>query len=214
MRTGGGIKGRGAPGGVSGGADLSGYYTKGEADELLGGKQDKLTAGDNISIDGAVISSTGGGGEAPITFADWRENPNPQTGDGWPVFKASWGRLVNKVRDASLLANGRLTEPAVSTPSGAYPGSAAFRGGVLLPDGRVFLVPRNATTARIYDPVTDTLSTPSGAYPGSSAFHGGVLLPDGRVFLVPRNATAARIITANIYGSGPNFASSPFFNKF
>lgn len=34
------------------------YYTKGETDELLGTKQDTLTAGSNISIDGSIISAT------------------------------------------------------------------------------------------------------------------------------------------------------------
>ena len=39
----------------------------------------------------------------------------------------------------------------LTTPTGVYPGSAAFIGGVLLPDGRVFCVPHNSTSARIYD---------------------------------------------------------------
>jgi hypothetical protein len=66
-------------------------------------------------------------------------------------------------------------------------------GGTLLHDGRVFCVPFSSTSARIYDPITDTLITPSGTYPGSIAFVGGVLLPDGRVFCVPRSSTTARI---------------------
>ena len=46
---------------------LAGYgigdaYTKGEVDDALEGKQEKLVAGDNITIVGNVISSTGGGG--------------------------------------------------------------------------------------------------------------------------------------------------------
>jgi hypothetical protein len=80
-----------------------------------------------------------------------------------------------------------------STPTPSFPGSGAFYGGVLLPDGRVFCVPYNSTTARIYNPVTDTLTTPSGTYPGGGAFEGGVLLPDGRVFCVPLISTTARI---------------------
>jgi len=81
----------------------------------------------------------------------------------------------------------------LTTPSGTYLGANSFEGGVLLPDGRVFCVPRNSTTARIYNPITDTLTTPSGTYPGASSFVGGVLLPDGRVFCVPHNSTTARI---------------------
>ena len=46
---------------------LAGYgigdaYTKGEVDDALEGKQEKLVAGDNITIVGNVISSIGGGG--------------------------------------------------------------------------------------------------------------------------------------------------------
>ena len=63
-----------------------------------------------------------------------------------------------------------------------------FRGCVLMQDGRVFLVASDGTTARIYNPTTDTLTTPTGTYPGSNAFTGGVLLPDGRVFCGPRAA--------------------------
>jgi WD40 repeat protein len=101
----------------------------------------------------------------------------------------------------------RIYNPSTDTlitPSGSYPGTvfsgssfgSAFNGGVLLPDGRVFCVPSYSTTARIYNPSTNTLITPSGSYPGSNAFNGGVLLPDGRVFCVPSNSQTARI-----YGS-------------
>jgi len=81
-----------------------------------------------------------------------------------------------------------------------------------LPDGRVFCVPNNSTTARIYDPKTDTVTTPSGTYPGVASFGGGVLLPDGRVFCVPRFSTTARI-----YGGGGGFninvSLSSYYNK-
>jgi len=89
--------------------------------------------------------------------------------------------------------NGNFNDQT-TTPSGTYPGSASFEGGVLLPDGRVFCVPHGSTTARIYNPVTDTVTTPSPTFhSGSAAFFGGVLLPDGRVFCVPRDSTTARI---------------------
>ena len=87
-------------------------------------------------------------------------------------------------------------------------------GGVLLPDGRVFCVPFNSTSARIYDPVTDTLTTPAGTYPGNYAFVGGVLLPDGRVFCVPFTSTSARIAGADRGPIDFNMTTSPFFNKF
>jgi phage-related protein len=83
------------------------------------------------------------------------------------------------------------------TSHDTYPGSGAFIGGVLLQDGRVFCVPYNSTTARIYNPVTNILTIPGGTYPGAiafaGAFAGGVLLSDSRVFCVPYNSTTARI---------------------
>ena len=82
-----------------------------------------------------------------------------------------------------------------------------------MPDGRVFCVPANSTSARIYDPVADELTTPTGTYPGSSAFQGGVLLPDGKVYCVPHNSTSARL-----YGGGQsyniNVLLSAYLNKF
>jgi len=81
----------------------------------------------------------------------------------------------------------------VRTGGGTYPGSGAYWSSVLLPDGRVYCVPSFATTARIYDPITDTLTTPTGTFAGGGAFYTGVLLNDGRVFLIPRISTTARI---------------------
>ena len=129
---------------------------------------------------------------------------------------AGWS-AVQAYLETNIARNRR--EPAadtLSTPTGTYPGSTAFQSGVLLPDGRVFCVPRNSTTARIYDPDADTLSTPTGTYPGSDAFFGGVLLPDGRVFCVPLNSTSARIYRARRTTHPPAWAilTSPFFNKF
>ena len=101
----------------------------------------------------------------------------------------------------------------LTTPTGTYPGSSAFQGGVLLPGGRVYCVPLNSTSSRIYDPVADEVTTPTGTYPGSSAFIGGVLLPDGRVFCVPLNSTSSRL-----YGGGQsyniNVLLSAYLNKF
>jgi hypothetical protein len=103
----------------------------------------------------------------------------------------------------------------LTTPASTYPGSNAFFGGVLLPDGRVFCVPNNSTTARIYNPVTDTLTTPAGTYSGSNAFFGGVLLPDGRVFCVPFSSTTARIYGTALSPLLPlDAVLSPYLNKF
>jgi hypothetical protein len=62
----------------------------------------------------------------------------------------------------------------------------AYSGGVLLPDGRVFLVPYNAPPA-IYDPSTDTHeilawpngTPPNGSNPNYALYCGGALVPYG-----------------------------------
>lgn len=100
----------------------------------------------------------------------------------WPAYQESIQQTISTTTVADTL----------TTPTGIYL-TSRFSGGVLLPDGRVFCVPHNSTTARIYDPITDTLATPNGTYPGAGAFVGGVLLPDGRVFCVPFNSSTARI---------------------
>ena len=108
-------------------------------------------------------------------------------------FVTTFGTVAGHVNSVIASNSGGSAYTTNSTPTGTYPGSGAFEGGVLLPDGRVFLVPCGSTTARIYNPTTDTLTTPTGTYPGSTAFVGGVLLPDGRVFIVPCYSTTARI---------------------
>lgn len=51
---------------------LSNYYTKAQIDAMLADKQDKLIAGDGITIEGNVISATGGGGGDTI----WKKRYN------------------------------------------------------------------------------------------------------------------------------------------
>jgi hypothetical protein len=130
---------------------------------------------------------------------DWR-NVGPAQ---WPKYKASIANTISTATVADTL----------TTPIGTYQGGGAFAGGVLLPNGKVFCVPHNSITARIYDPISDILSTPTGTYPGGGAFFGGVLLPNGKVFCVPFGTTASRT-----YGGGASFNNnvllSSYYNKF
>jgi hypothetical protein len=89
------------------------------------------------------------------------------------------------------------TDQVVALPH-TYPGVANVYGAALLNDGRVYMAPYGSgTTARIYDPIANTLTTPNGTFPGliqnSSAFGWPVLLNDGRVFIIPMYSTTARI---------------------
>lgn len=119
-------------------------------------------------------------GEA-TPVVDWR-----QTGaEWWAGYRAS---LLGR---SAPVADGVVTWSNVGTafPLGEPDGYATV-GGVLLPDGRVLCVPGAATTARIFDPATDSFTVSAAVWPwtqpGEYHLSGGVLLPDGRVFLAPR----------------------------
>lgn len=71
-----------------------------------------------------------------------------------------------------------------------------FCTSVLLPNGRVVMVPFNATRSMTYNPYDlnpTTYTVHSGSYPGGAAYVGGCLMRDGRVFMGPYNATKGRI---------------------
>jgi len=71
----------------------------------------------------------------------------------------NWIMPTQEDRDRVMLArqpSGSVTD-TISTPADTYPGGYAYAGGVLLPDGRVFCVPYDATTARIYGAATYSL---------------------------------------------------------
>ena len=76
--------------------------------------------------------------------------------------------------------------------SAAASGGGKYFGGVLLPDGRVVLVPYNAGHVGLYDPNTDrwTEGQDDLSALGIGKYEGGVLLPDGRVVLVPEYASS------------------------
>ena len=66
-------------------------------------------------------------------------------------------------------------------------GTQRYFGGVLLPDGRVVMVPSYADHVGLYDPSTDQWTEGKDDLSAVS-YSGGVLLPDGRVVLVPGGA--------------------------
>jgi streptogramin lyase len=97
---------------------------------------------------------------------------------------------------------GMYDQISYGTVSGA-PGSAAFWGGVLVPDGRVVFVPQNATAIGIFNSATNTYSTVAYTRPTTDAYLGGVLIPDGRVVFVPQNAQMIGIFNpaTNVYST-------------
>ncbi|MDI7196285.1 hypothetical protein QMM61_06140 [Leptospira santarosai] len=176
------------------------YYTKSETDTALAGKRNSgLILATEITQDAThrfVTDSEKAGWSAGSTIKI-------------PKFSGDWtGKILPLLQKTIALADPDIVWKI--TFPGTHPSSNAFMGGILLSDGRVFCVPYCSTTARIFDPVTNSLTTPGGTYPGTippddiPAFAGGVLLSDGRVFVVPYGSTTARI-----YDPVANSVSTP-----
>jgi hypothetical protein len=90
--------------------------------------------------------------------------------------------------------------------------SYAFLSGVLMPNGKVCLIPLQSAYVGIYDPVTNTYAN-GPAHGLSYAFAGGVLMPAGKVLLVPYNS--ANIGLYHSGGSSPLAdCLHPYYNKF
>jgi hypothetical protein len=77
--------------------------------------------------------------------------------------------------------------PAYGNVAAGPLGSSDYHGSVLLPDGRVLFVPRNASNVGIFNPATGLFSavSPTGLAATADKFAGGVLLPNGNVVFVP-----------------------------
>ena len=86
-----------------------------------------------------------------------------------------------------------------------------YHGGVLLPDGRVVLVPRDAKHVGLYDPSKDqwTEGKDDLSAAGSDKYFGGVLLPNGRVVLVPYNAKHVGLYDAGGTRNGAAYTIPP-----
>jgi hypothetical protein len=110
---------------------------------------------------------------------------NKQVSDN-PIFLK---HLQDVVRSNSPMPGAETLRNAGGTYNIGASTIGAYAGGVLMQDGRVFLVPYYNTTACIYDPIKDTTITPGGTHPGNAAYGGGVLLADGRVFMSPYYGT-------------------------
>lgn len=77
---------------------------------------------------------------------------------------------------------------------GSFSASGLFTSCVTLNDGRVFVVPRSSTTARIVDAENRVVTTPATIFPGNNAYTAGCLMDGGRrIYLAPRVRTTASI---------------------
>jgi len=103
----------------------------------------------------------------------------------WSEYQQAKLELIEKSR-------GRLAAGREIVVSSSLPGGLTFYGGLLLPNGNVFIVPYNSTVARAYDRVRGVWN-PAGAYPGAAGYVYGTHLPDGRIYLAAADATSGAI---------------------
>lgn len=126
--------------------------------------------------------------------------PTATVTDQWTVLENVMTRSLGAVlmEDGKIFnvpagGNASVYDPAtgnITMVTMDHTGDDGFMGGVLMHDGRVYMFPRDSTSARIYDPQSNSISTPNGTYTNT---YGGVVLPDGRVFSVPANGGQGNI---------------------
>ena len=63
-----------------------------------------------------------------------------------------------------------------------------YRGGVLGPDGHIYMVPHGANNIGHFDPSSGSFATIGIGFSGSGKYSGGVLARDGHIYLVPYHA--------------------------
>jgi hypothetical protein len=113
----------------------------------------------------------------------------PTSDDDFTVQWSSIGASVASIVSANR-ANAKWSvfdsQATLTNPSGVLGGCPRT---LMLPDGKVFCVPWNATRIKIFNPSNDTFSTPSAVFSGTTAYAGAVLLPSGKVLMIPFNGT-------------------------
>lgn len=139
---------------------IDGYYTKTETDTLLGGKQDTLTAGDNITIDANNVISAEAG-ITKLTTADYNMPANN------PQYVATW-----------LLEPGLYVVDETGTQVGCSTSTHGSRS-----KGVVFLVAKNSDSAftvtygqAIGSPIIDVTNLSGAPYSGYQSVN--VLIPN------------------------------------
>jgi hypothetical protein len=81
------------------------------------------------------------------------------------------------------------------TVSGSVPLGPANESGVLAPNGKIYLAPRNGSLLSVIDPSTNTVSVINSTFPGGAAFYtGGVLAPNGKIYLNQAGISVGRVI--------------------
>ena len=90
---------------------------------------------------------------------------------------------------------------------------SGLNGSILLPNGKIFLVPNSNTSAQIYDANLDTLTTSSVVFPsGSNKYPIYTSLPNGMVLLTDGNLTSRSRVYGGNTGFNKNVLLSSYYN--
>lgn len=121
---------------------------------------------------------------APMGSAEQSEGAPP---DWREVGPRVWPRYAAMLRIKNQPTADKFKQSSISISTTNF----SVQGSVLLPDGRVYIIPRTLAYGYIYDPLTDTLIT-AGTFPGTSnQFVSGCLSLQGWVYHVPYGITTA-----------------------
>ena len=123
----------------------------------------------NASI--GVVTLSAVAGRSDMQVPDWI------TGNHVTNFST-----LQQYLSATIYSNRNISASAVSIEQyGSFPGTAAYEGAVLAPNGKIYLVPDSATVGRIFDPNNNSVTT-YGSFPAlATGFQGAVLAPNGKI---------------------------------
>ena len=94
---------------------------------------------------------------------------------------------TRRLNPVATYAVGTSVFSALVMPSTVF---EKYLGGVLAPNGHIYLVPHDEDRIGKLDPLTGAFSTVdiSRVISGACKYSGGVLAPNGHIYMVPRNA--------------------------
>jgi hypothetical protein len=102
-------------------------------------------------------------------------------------------------------------------PGGVFADSG-YSGGVLSPNGKIYMIPQNNSYFIVIDPSNDTVSSfltfAGTTWTGVSKYEGAVTLPNGDIFAGTDGATKPIILRFLLNNKwNMNVCTNPFFNK-
>jgi streptogramin lyase len=79
--------------------------------------------------------------------------------------------------------------------SGVFPGTSAYTGGTVAPNGKIYFAPYTATTGIVFNPVNNSIGTFGPIQSnGTGKNQGGILAPNGKIYIIPDNNTVVTVL--------------------